>query len=168
VDRQTLEFRTIDVAQHMPLCVEFSEDMFRCSFGTTDRFHGSDGKGRIRYSEALYHNTLQDPSGFVHVWRGSEIIGQVELGRYSEDASIGFVYLFYVIPRCRGTGAAALLDDYAADYFRKREIYIANLLVSPANARAVRFYIKQGWQDLGPDERDTANHLMQKVYAENG
>ena len=164
--RTALEFLTIDVAQHFPLCVQFSEDMFQCSFGTVERFRGTDGRGQQRYQEALLRNTLQDPSGHVHAWREGEIMGQIEVGRFWEDPSAGFLYFLYVVAPYRGTGIASELDNYITDYFRHRGLRTAYLLVSPANVRAVRFYLKQGWQDLGAYERDKANHLMRKTYAQ--
>ncbi len=164
LDVLRVEFRPIDVERHLSLCIAFSEDMFRCSFGSAERFYGADGRGAERYAEALCRNATSDPGGFVHVWVGEEIVGQVEVGRYWQNSSAGFVFLVYVVPQFRGTGLAIQLDDYIAGYFRQAGICEAYLLVSPTNERARRFYTRQGWRDLGDCDWDPANRLMHRRY----
>ena len=106
------------------------------------------------------------PGSYVHVWDGPDLIGQMEMGRSRDAAATGYVNLFYLVPERRGSGVAACLDEHAAAVFRRMGLRAARLTVSPANGRAVRFYQKCGWKDLGPRPDDPQVHYMEKTYAE--
>jgi ribosomal protein S18 acetylase RimI-like enzyme len=59
------------------------------------------------------------------------------------------VNLFYLIEGMRGGGVSAELQAYAMDFMRRHGVANAQLSVSPTNARALAFYRKHGWRDLG-------------------
>ena len=48
-----------------------------------------------------------------------------------------------------GAGVSGELQDYAMDFMRRHGVQVAQLSVSPTNARAPAFYHKHGWRDLG-------------------
>jgi ribosomal protein S18 acetylase RimI-like enzyme len=59
------------------------------------------------------------------------------------------VSLFYLIESERGTDAGDALHAYAVERLRQHGAPLAELHVSPSNARALRYYRKHGWRDLG-------------------
>jgi len=67
-----------------------------------------------------------------------------------EEPRIGYVNLFYLIPDMRGSGAGTFLHHYAIAFCQKHGVPKMRLSVSPTNLRAVAFYQKHGWRDLGP------------------
>jgi GNAT superfamily N-acetyltransferase len=140
-------FLPIDISTDFQRCVEFLCDAFVCSYGNTDEFE------RMGGAEA-YRSGLQDlvstfPEGAVHLWRQERIVGQVEM-RISPDLAFGIVNLFYLIPEERGGPLGAEIQSYAIDVFRRHRVGTARLSVSPSNIRAMTYYSKHGWRDLGP------------------
>ena len=64
----------------------------------------------------------------------------------------------------RGTGVSDELKDYAMDFMRRHEVQFAHLSVSLTNARALAFYHKHGWKDLGlRPGRDNVNLMEHDV-----
>lgn len=156
-----LTFLPIDLEKTRDLCLRFREDSFIASFGDTSRFHEADGKGGERYLEWLGQILASDPAAAVHVWEGDTIIGQIELGRSKAEPDLGSVFLFYLAPEKRGQGFSKHLDEYAMKYMRSLGLKKARLSVSPTNTRAVKFYEKQGWKDLGPrPDHPEVNYMM--------
>ena len=156
-----LDFQPIDFKQHSQVCIEFRVYSFVASFGDADRFHEEDGRGADRYLDWLREKSKADPRSCVHIWFEGQIIGQIEMGRFKSDPAIGYVNLFYLRPQMRGRGMASHLQRYAIDYFRSIGLKKARLSVSPTNARAVAYYKKHGWRDLGPRPGHPEVHLME-------
>jgi ribosomal protein S18 acetylase RimI-like enzyme len=77
----------------------------------------------------------------------------------------GYVNLFYLVPSVRGLGFGESLHEYALSVFAGLGLQKLQLSVSPLNERAVRFYRKHGWQDLGPRAGHPDVHLMERSYA---
>lgn len=157
-----LKFLPVDIHSHEDLCLKFAADAFFESFGSYDRFHEEDGKGSERYRDWLKERLAADPLSAAHVWLESKIIGQVTLGAWKPDPSIGYVNLYYLIPECRGKGYGVYLERFATAHLKKLGFKTARLSVSPTNLRAVRFYQKNGWKDLGPRPQVPHVHLMEK------
>lgn len=157
-----LQFKPINVQRHADLCFKFMEDTHLCSFGTRDGFD-EDGQEAERFTERIRAKLAQDPESCLHVWQDDVIVGQLNFGTFV-DPAIGYISHFYVTPPWRGTGVAAEMDAYAGRHLRCRGFRLARLSVIAANVRAVRFYQKHGWQDLGPREGHPAAHNMEKVY----
>jgi ribosomal protein S18 acetylase RimI-like enzyme len=156
----SLRFVPIDLARHRDVCVRFRRDATICSFGDDGRFEresGADGSG---YLDWLRERISELPLGCVHVWQGDEIIGQMEM-RHGRTAGSGYVNLFYLVPAQRGMGKSILLHDYAAKLFQSLGKERMQLCVAPANHRAVHFYRKAGWVDLGPRPGQADVHLME-------
>jgi ribosomal protein S18 acetylase RimI-like enzyme len=72
----------------------------------------------------------------------------------------------------RGTGAATKLHSYAMEFCARHAVKVARLSVSPSNLRAVSFYRKHGWRDIGPRHGRENVNLMEciipKVRAAEG
>lgn len=159
-----LEFKPINLGQHQDLCVQFRADSFVCSFGSADRFYEADGNGAEGYLQWLRQRITKIPNSCVHIWKGEQIIGQIEMGFWKNDSSVGYVNLFYLIPEFRGQGFGQQLDRYAANFFKHLGCKSARLAVSPANRVAMRFYLKHGWVDLGQREDAPEVHYLEKTY----
>jgi len=57
--------------------------------------------------------------------------------------------VYYLIPEVRGKGFSSELDNFATSYLKELGFKKARLSVSPTNLRAINFYTKNGWQDIG-------------------
>ena len=145
-----LEFRAIDVDRHADLCVAFRADVFAISFADPERFWREFGASGERYLAWLREEIRKYPDGQLHAWLGEEVVGQIEMRPLADDPTCGYVFLYYVVPAWRGTGIAALLDSQAVAWLRAQGCRRARLSVSETNARAIRFYRRQGWRDTGP------------------
>lgn len=159
-----LGFKPINLEQHQDLCVRFRADSFVCSFGSADRFYEQNGGGAEGYLQWLRQRTAEIPDSCVHVWQGEQIIGQIEMRRWKRDLNVGYVNLFYLIPEFRGQGLGQQLDRQAANFFRQLGCRSARLSASPTNLTAMRFYLKQGWIDLGQREDAPEVHYLEKTY----
>jgi GNAT superfamily N-acetyltransferase len=155
-----LRFETIDLAAHAELCVAFRRDSYLCSFGSAQHFDA--GKGAAGYLDWLRGRIAAFPLGHVHVWQESEIIGQLEMRSLTEPPP-PFVYvnLFYLVPLARGTGAGSALQAYLLEFAREAGVLRALLSVSPSNLRALAYYRKHGWRDIGPSAHDPGCQTLQ-------
>ena len=143
-----LVFQTINLPLHSALCVKFRLDSYKCSFADgRERFESGSGKGGKNYVEWLQQRILELPLGCVHVWEGTEIIGQIE-SRLRDDGS-GYINLFYLTPQHRGCGKGRQLHDYTMSMFADRGVKVVRLTVSTQNSQALGFYQKRGWKNLG-------------------
>jgi ribosomal protein S18 acetylase RimI-like enzyme len=88
--------------------------------------------------------------------------------RWKHDLSVGYVNLFYLIPEFRGRGFGRQLDRYAANFFNQLGCQSARLSVSLTNQVAMRFYLRQGWIDLGQREDAPEVHYLEKTYEADG
>ncbi len=159
---ERLRFETVNLELHSQVCVAFREDSFVVSFGNADKFFESDGCGNERYLTWLQTKISKDANSAVHVWSDHQIIGQIELGRLKEDPSKGYVNLYYLKPEVRGQGFGTQLDHYAMSYFKNLGLTSARLSVSPTNLRALAYYAKMGWVDLGPRPGHPEVHCLEK------
>ncbi|MDO8273041.1 MAG: GNAT family N-acetyltransferase [Gammaproteobacteria bacterium] len=141
------KFLPINLNNDFPTCVEFLCDAFVCSYGNADEFETMAGAD-------IYRAWLEDlvstfPEGAVHVWHRDRIVGQIEM-RLRDDLRIGVVNLVYLIPEERGGQLGIALQSYVTDVLRQQNVNKARLSVSPSNGRAMAYYTKHGWHDLGP------------------
>ncbi len=168
-----LEFKAINITEHRDLVVKFRADSFFTSFGHDRDFWGEDGQGDKRYLDILAKKLTPENLLAFHVWQNNQIIGQMELDFYFGDKNIGYINLFYLIPEVRGSGVSHQLDQFATDFFKKLKVPKMLLSVSPTNPRAIAYYKKNGWTDLGPrfsQEELEKNkfpqvHLMEKLIS---
>lgn len=137
-----IEIRRMDLNSHKELCIELREDSFRVSFPDSWRKHwDADG-----YSNWIEKHAEKYPDGALHVWHRGRIIGQLE---FSYSADNGHVNLYYLVPEYRGKGYGILCHEHVANTLIKSGCKTATLRVSPENSRAIKFYEKLGWSDLG-------------------
>ena len=151
----------MDLQRSAELCVTLRRDSYVCSFGDEAAFireNGADGSG---YLEWLRPRVAEFPAGHVHVWRGPDIVGQMEMRVREGVPAFLYVNLFYVIPGERGKGVGEVLHRYAVDLCRAEGVSVARLSVSPSNQRALAYYRKHGWQDLGPHPAKPGVHAME-------
>jgi ribosomal protein S18 acetylase RimI-like enzyme len=162
-----LVFRPIDLDAHASACVAFRRDSFICSFGE-DGFFNEAGPDGVRYIERLRLRIIKFPDGYVHIWDGDKIVGQMEM-QILEKPPRGYINLFYLVEEMRGAGVSGELQDNAMDFMRRHGVQIAQLSVSPTNTRALAFYCKHGWRDLGMRPgRDNVNLMECDVPASLG
>jgi GNAT superfamily N-acetyltransferase len=159
-----LKFKPINLDQYQDLCIRFRADSFVCSFGSVEQFYQADGNGAERYLKWLKQRIAEIPNSCVHLWEGERIIGQIEMGRWKQDANVGYINLFYLIPEFRGQGLGQHLDQSAAHFFKHLGCQSARLSVSPANRGAMCFYLKHGWVDLGQREDAPEVHYLEKTF----
>lgn len=154
-----LSFPPVDPVRDAELCATFCTDAFVCSLGSADRFDPE------RYRRELPEKLARFSGSFVLVYLGETVIGMVELSRWKHDASVGYVNQFYLMPEYRGQGLGAQLERYAEGIFRRLGIRTLRLSVSPINQRAMAFYRRHGWRDLGvrPDRPEV--HYFEKTFA---
>lgn len=148
---KTITFLPINLDLHSNLCIKFRADAFVSSFGTDQLFFEEDGLGDARYLDWL-RSRNPDRYGIFHIWQKEKIIGQLELGESKTSGDAGYVHLFYLIPESRGKGYSEYLHKFAMNFLKSLGFNKALLRVSPTNLRAVHFYLKNGWTNLG--ERD--------------
>jgi len=134
-------FVPVDLDAHFDLCVRFRRDSFVCSFGHDREFEESGGAPT--YLDWLRARMAAFRPGIVHAVRGDAIIGQIEMQVRGDEARVN---LFYLTPEWRGTGAGQDLHAYVLALLRRHGIETVDLVVSPTNARAIRYYEKHGWR----------------------
>jgi ribosomal protein S18 acetylase RimI-like enzyme len=160
VNAPPLSFETIDLAAHAELCVAFRRDSYVCSFGSAERF--TEEEGPEGYLEWLRGRIAEQPRGHVHVWQGSLIIGQLEMRPLPPPPPArGYVNLFYLVPAARGSGAGRALQEYVSEFMRSQGVQRVYLSASPSNVRALAYYKKHDWRDLGPSPRDASCQLLE-------
>ena len=155
-----VSFESINLEKNRDLCVRFRKDSYVCSFGTSENYIREGGDNN--YLTWLKAKIAENPGSAVHVKWNDKIIGQLELGKSKTQAHVGYVNLYYLAPEFRGKGFSSLLDQYAVQFLRNCGYQKAQLSVSPSNARAIRYYQKMGWKDLGPNPAHPETHLIER------
>ena len=159
-----LQFVPIDLDRHLEIFLDFIRDTHLCSFGSMEGFVDSEGRGEERFVERVRTRLAEEPESCLHVWQGAEIIGQLHLGRFV-DPAIGYINMLYVSPKWRGAGVAGAIEEYACASLQAHGFQSAYLSVAAQNHRAIRFYKKQGWADLGPRLDKPSTHNMKKIFS---
>jgi ribosomal protein S18 acetylase RimI-like enzyme len=136
----------LETAGTLDLCIEFRRDAHIVSFGDDVNFN-------IRETIAWFKklDTL-DNSGFYHVFKNNEIIGQIEFRHGLLDdkgRKFGYINLLYLLPEFRNKGIGNKLVDFIFAQFKNDQCAYAQLRYIPANLSAVSFYHKHGWADIG-------------------
>ena len=155
-----LSFRTIDLERDAQTAVTFRRDSYLCSFATDEAFAAE------AYLSWLRERISRQPTGHVHVWSGQQIVGQLEMIVQATSPPSGYVNLFYLAPAWRGCGLGAALHRHALEFMRSGGAALVRLSVSPTNARALAYYRKYGWRDLGPCPDDTSLRSMERSSEE--
>lgn len=159
-----LQFLPVKLNESAEVCLRFVIDAFVESYGSAERFFKENGTQGEVYLEWLKGKIEKDPASVVHIWETGEIIGQMELGVFRPQPSTGFVSLYYLVADKRGKGYSMFLEQYVESFLKERGFSKARLSVSPTNARAVAYYKKAGWTDLGPRPDYPALNFMEKNF----
>jgi 2-amino-4-hydroxy-6-hydroxymethyldihydropteridine diphosphokinase len=110
------------------------------------RGQGPNDPNGLERRRSMWTEVLADPANRSFVARdSSRIVGVLNLGPYRDDEAAGAVRVLYVLPEWWGSGAGQRLlerahRELAADFDE------AMLTVLTTNARARRFYERNGWQ----------------------
>ena len=103
-------------------------------------------RGGLARRSAVWQEILADPASRAFVARdGGRIVGVLHLGPFRGDPSRGALHILYVLEAWWGSGAGQRLIDTAHAELA-REWDEAFLTVLTANARARRFYERNGWR----------------------
>ena len=98
-------------------------------------------EGRVDRFRTSFEQPLHDAGVWV-ADRGGEIVGiAIRVGSELRDLS--------VVPEAWGTGVSGALMDAALEAIRSDGAGEATLWVGEANARARRFYEREGWEPTG-------------------
>ncbi|HEY0839006.1 MAG TPA: GNAT family N-acetyltransferase [Vulgatibacter sp.] len=136
-----LRFRPIDVEQDLGLAAGHRRDSFFVSFGHEKSFDED------KYVLHLAQLLERIPGSAVFALLDGEVVGQIEA--HVRPGGIGYVNLFYLVPKYRGRNLGRQLHEYALDLLRAQRVQWIDLAVSPTNTPALRFYEKLGYRRLG-------------------
>lgn len=139
------QFETIDIEKDQETVIRFRKDFFVVSFGDVSGF----GE-KTDYITWLTDKIEQFPEGFVLLKENNETVGQLELSiREYKGKHIGYVHLYYLIPKKRGEGLGEELNQYARNFFKQNDLHEYHLRVAPGNKQAIKFYLKHGMEEIG-------------------
>lgn len=145
----TLSFKPIDLSQHGALCSQIRAETFAVSFASDALFWAEAGPGGEFYLAALRERMDCLEGSCVHAWVEDQIAGMLELKPSANDPAVGYVNTFYLMPEFRGQGLTQELEEYIQGFFVGQGVTTVRLTVSPANTRAVSYYRKHGWAEVG-------------------
>lgn len=148
-------FLPIDIKKHFNLCVDFRRDAFFCSFNTYDGYEESVKD----YKEKMIRRETEKGWYYFHIWKGNEIIGQLEFRSFSGLPNTGYVHLIYILPSYRGSGIADIAENYIAKHLKSKRCKQAILSVSRNNERAIRHYKRHKWSYLKPNPKHQITDL---------
>lgn len=140
----------------LPTCRNFSTDAFVASFGNVDRMEPAG----FDWNDWFARKVAAFPEGNLLALRGAIPVGHISLDVELHERTAQF-HLLYVIPEERGSGVADQLHDYALALCARFGVQRASLNVSPSNLRAVHFYRRHSWIDLGPRPGHEYVHVME-------
>ncbi len=150
-------FRPIEISSDWDKLVAFHRDTFCLSYGSDEKF-----------SEPAYREIMRDrletfPQGQMMVLDGAAVAGQVELAiRECQGRRFGYVSLFYLAPAWRGQGLGWELTDFAETCFAAHGLDEYRLRVAAMNEQAVRFYERQGFEQVGCERGERHVWIMRK------
>ncbi|HIF6194372.1 TPA: GNAT family N-acetyltransferase [Vibrio parahaemolyticus] len=136
----------IEMDDTLDLCMQFRRDAHAVSFGNDVGFSVDETKAWFTKLSTF------DDSGFYHVLKNNEVIGQIEFrnGLMDEQGiKFGYINLLYLLPEFRNNGLGKELVDFICAQFKNEQCAYAQFRYIPANLQAVSFYRKHGWFDVG-------------------
>lgn len=113
------------------------------------------------YARSAARHAQEHPGSVVRVLSGDRVVGLVELdpGR-DEQSGCGWISLLYMLPEYRGRGWAIQLLGYAFWFYENHDRTAVRLHVSENNARAITFYQRSGFVQIGRDPGVRAHLLL--------
>ena len=161
VNSSSIEFKRADLKQDMASCIDFRRDSFQINYGAEKSFDNEMGVDGESYAKGLREFQEEFPDGVIHIWRDSQIIGQIEFYIESLFTDKAYIPLFYLIPSQRGSGIGSMMHDYLIQVLRESQCNGARIPVSSTNDRGVAFYKKHGWRYAKPDLSNSNVDLYQ-------
>lgn len=113
------------------------------------------------YARSAARHAQEHPGSVVRVLSGDRVVGLVELdpGR-DEQSGCGWISLLYMLPEYHGRGWAIQLLGYAFWFYENHDRTAVRLHVSENNARAITFYQRSGFVQIGRDPGVRAHLLL--------
>lgn len=146
---KAVSFRPVRPARDARRLVAYGLDLYRESLGNEAQFRRDYGVYGQKFPVWIAACAARNPDFAVFLTEEDREIGMAVMGVDSRDHQLGHVHHFYIEPAWRGQGFGGLLDDYARKTLKQAGCVRARLNVTLRNARALRFYIAQGWTDIG-------------------
>ncbi|EIV8497664.1 GNAT family N-acetyltransferase [Vibrio vulnificus] len=152
-----VEFKVINLAQDYDFCVAARKDAYYCSFETFSGFDDFIAGYRERVQER------QSGAGwfYIHIWLDGKLVGQLEFRSFSPEPETGYVHLVYLLPEVRGSGLSQQVQVYIESELARAGCNRAVLSVSRTNARALRFYKRNGWVYCRPNPKHDETDFYQ-------
>ncbi|MEM9496211.1 MAG: GNAT family N-acetyltransferase [Pseudomonadota bacterium] len=154
-----LAFRPVNPLADAETLIWFGRDLYRESVGSDRKFEQDFGRTGARFPMWIAACAAADPSFAMLLMRDETAIGMIVLGADCRDPAVGHIHHLYVAPGHRGGGYGGLLDDYAREAFALAGFRRAQLNVAAGNRRALRFYIAQGWRDIGASRNGALRYM---------
>jgi hypothetical protein len=161
---ETFSLKPINYMRHGDWCVRFQRETYVMSYGDEQQFKINCGSDGSIYLDWLRLRIEKDPKSCLHLWKGHEIVGQLELGMSRFDAKKGFIHFFYLAPEIRGQGMSALLEAYTQKYFARLDIDVVQVSISEKNLKTLPYFQNHGWNYESPRPDRAGFSLYQKTY----
>ena len=139
----------LDIDRHEAAAVALARDAFVESFGSSERFEREHGVNGERLAPFLRARQQRDPRWVSGAEENGRLVGLLVLGEHAGPPPCGHLMLLSVEPGVRGSGLASQLLALGVETLRSHGWDRARLHVTVRNARAVRFYLREGWTDAG-------------------
>jgi len=139
----------LDLDRHAAAAIALARDAFVESFGSSERFEREQGTDGERLVPSLQERQRTDSRWVVGAEEDGRLVGILVLGSMPGPPPRGHLVLLAVEPAARGGGLARRLLARAVETLRSAGWDRARLHVTERNARAMRFYLREGWTDQG-------------------
>ncbi|MDQ6828466.1 MAG: GNAT family N-acetyltransferase, partial [Gemmatimonadota bacterium] len=146
---------------------EFADKTFRAAFAIDNTPEDMEAYASAAFGDAHQREEIEDPAGIVLLaQRGDELVGYAHL-RQSPDAPIQ-LERFYVAPELKGRGVAQTLMDEVLAAASARGARTIRLGVWERNPRAIAFYRKCGFVEVGTETFVLGADPQRDVVMERG
>ncbi len=148
---KSLSYLPIDLKKDLITCLKFRKDTHYCSFQDLRGFSDQAESNGERYNKYL---KSYNPEGLKHIIYNDEIIGQLEFTLLPTNSKIGYINLIYIGQSFRGKGISEKAMVFILEYFLNKSCKEVRLSVSRTNHRAIKYYIKHGFEFLEKNSKD--------------
>jgi ribosomal protein S18 acetylase RimI-like enzyme len=139
----------LDLHRHAGAAIALAREAFVESFGSSERFEREQGAEGERLVPFLQERQRTEPRWVVGAEEDGRLVGLLVLGAMPGPPPRGHLVLLAVEPAARGGGLAQQLLALAVETLCSGGWDRARLHVTERNARAMRFYLREGWTDQG-------------------
>lgn len=146
-DAANLRIISMNLPEDGELYKQSYADSWQSAHGNLTGFDAS-----VYYKNAL-RVSAEEPMALMKLLiNGVDFAGIIELDTGRAVSQIGWISFFYLIPELRGRGYAPQLLGHAVSFFRKAGCNRLQLNVAVTNLRAIRFYERSGFRQIGTKE----------------